>query len=213
MGIFGSGAGNIQLHDSRLHGLKDRRRRKRPTRNAMSKLKHIREQRNLTQEELSEASGISVRTIQRIESGTEPSGQTRKLLANALDLRDEELLLKPLSATPPSASLLKLLSMSALPFTLLPPGNILIPLLIMAVKKQWGSSARQILTIQIVWTIGSTILFMLAAFTKKWLYLGGNFMLLVMVLLVLANVGIVLRNTVEIDRKGKLFFHLGFHLI
>jgi len=35
----------------------------------MSKLKRIREEQHLTQEELSANSGISVRTIQRIESG------------------------------------------------------------------------------------------------------------------------------------------------
>lgn len=35
----------------------------------MSKLKQIREQQRLTQEELAEKSGISVRTIQQIESG------------------------------------------------------------------------------------------------------------------------------------------------
>nr|WP_262488543.1 helix-turn-helix transcriptional regulator [Flavobacterium gillisiae] len=34
----------------------------------MSKLKSIRELKNLTQEELSDKSGISARTIQRIES-------------------------------------------------------------------------------------------------------------------------------------------------
>ncbi len=45
----------------------------------MSKLKKIREKLNLTQEELSEKSGISVRTIQRIESGNEPKGQTLKI--------------------------------------------------------------------------------------------------------------------------------------
>ena len=46
----------------------------------MSKLREIRERHNLTQEELSEKSGISVRTIQRIESGTEPKGHTLKIL-------------------------------------------------------------------------------------------------------------------------------------
>ncbi|MGC4129759.1 MAG: helix-turn-helix transcriptional regulator [Bergeyella sp.] len=36
----------------------------------MPQLKLIRKQQHLTQEELSEQSGISVRTIQRIEAGT-----------------------------------------------------------------------------------------------------------------------------------------------
>ncbi len=57
----------------------------------MSKLKAIREQKNLTQEELSEQSKISVRTIQRIESGTEPKGHTLRSLAQALEIEEIEL--------------------------------------------------------------------------------------------------------------------------
>ncbi|WP_374364877.1 helix-turn-helix domain-containing protein [Cloacibacterium sp.] len=58
----------------------------------MSKLKQIREQQNLTQEELAEKSGISVRTIQRIESGTEPKGHTLKALSKSLEISQNELL-------------------------------------------------------------------------------------------------------------------------
>jgi transcriptional regulator with XRE-family HTH domain len=56
----------------------------------MSKLKKIREKFNLTQQELSEKSGISVRTIQRIESGTDPKGQTLKILARTLAVNEGE---------------------------------------------------------------------------------------------------------------------------
>ena len=44
--------------------------------------------KNLTQEELSEKSKISVRTIQRIEAGTEPKGHTLRALAQALDIEE-----------------------------------------------------------------------------------------------------------------------------
>ena len=44
----------------------------------MSQLKKIREEKNLTQEKLAQQSGISVRTIQRIEAGTDPKGDTLK---------------------------------------------------------------------------------------------------------------------------------------
>mgnify|MGYP003598873837 CR=1 FL=1 len=44
---------------------------------------------NLTQEELAEKSGISVRTIQRIESGTKPKGYTLKALAAALGISEK----------------------------------------------------------------------------------------------------------------------------
>ena len=49
-------------------------------------IKAIREQKHLTQEELAEQSGLSVRTIQRIEAGQEPKGHTAKVLADILDL-------------------------------------------------------------------------------------------------------------------------------
>ncbi|MDF2831166.1 helix-turn-helix transcriptional regulator [Chryseobacterium indoltheticum] len=50
----------------------------------MSELKKIRETKNITQEELAEKSGISVRTIQRIEAGTIPKGYTLKLWQKVL---------------------------------------------------------------------------------------------------------------------------------
>ncbi|MEG0931540.1 helix-turn-helix domain-containing protein, partial [Algoriella sp.] len=58
----------------------------------MSKLKQIREQQSLTQEELAEKSRISVRTIQRIESGSVPKGYTLKTLATILQISENELL-------------------------------------------------------------------------------------------------------------------------
>tara|TARA_R110002049_G_C8880421_1_gene539895 strand:- start:319 stop:471 length:153 start_codon:yes stop_codon:yes gene_type:complete len=50
----------------------------------MSKLCEYREKLNLTQDELAEKAGLSVRTIQRIESGVEPRGYTLSILSYAL---------------------------------------------------------------------------------------------------------------------------------
>ena len=58
----------------------------------MSELKRIREEQHLTQEELAEKSGLSVRTIQRIEAGTEPKGYTLKTLASSLSVSEKDLL-------------------------------------------------------------------------------------------------------------------------
>jgi len=60
----------------------------------MSILKVFREKQNLTQEELSKKSGISARTIQRIEKGKEPKGYTLRVLAKALMIEENELLCK-----------------------------------------------------------------------------------------------------------------------
>lgn len=179
----------------------------------MSKLKRIREKQHLTQEELSEKSGVSVRTIQRIESGTEPKGQTLKILAKSLDMPENELVRQPDNPTQINLSLLKIINLSSIPLTIFPPGNIVLPILIMAVKKEFNPLTNQIISIQILWTILAFILFMLSSFMKNWFSLGNEFMLVVMILLVLSNVFIILRNAAEIDKKGKLFFRLNFNII
>lgn len=179
----------------------------------MSKLKINREKLNLTQEELSDKSGISVRTIQRIESGNQPKGQTLKILAKTLGVTENELLDKEETQVNIDSTLHKIINISSLPFTVIPPVNIIIPLLIMFVKKQFGPLAKEIVSIQILWLIFAAILFMLSSFIKNWYSLGSKFILVVMILLVLSNVFIILRNAKEIDKKGKLYIKLNFSLI
>lgn len=179
----------------------------------MSKLKEKREKLNLTQEELSDKSGISVRTIQRIESGSEPKGTTLKILAKTLEINATELLEKADPQIETNTTLLKIISLSSLPFTVFPPVNIVIPLIIMFVKKQFDPLAKQIVSIQILWLIIAGIIFMLSSFMKNWFSLGSKFILVVMVLLVLSNMVIILRNAAELDKKGKLFFRLSFSVI
>jgi len=179
----------------------------------MSQLKKNRESLNLTQQELSDKSGISIRTIQRIESGNEPKGQTLKKLAKTLGIKEIELLEKEETAIEINATLIKIINLSSLPFTIIPAANFIIPLLIIFAKKQFNPLTKQIVSIQILWLILAVIIFMLSAFIKKWLMLGSNFILLVMILLVLSNVFIILRNAAEIDKKGKLYFKLNFSLI
>jgi transcriptional regulator with XRE-family HTH domain len=57
----------------------------------LNKLLKYREKLNLTQEELAEKAGVSTRTIQRIEIGTEPKGHTLKVLAKALEISEDDL--------------------------------------------------------------------------------------------------------------------------
>ncbi|WP_130736275.1 helix-turn-helix domain-containing protein [Flavobacterium sp. J27] len=179
----------------------------------MSKIKKIREELNITQEELSEKSGVSVRTIQRIEAGTEPKGYTLKSLSKALGIEEKELLEKEEETFETNLELIKLINFSALPFAIIPPLNIVVPLAIMFIKKGFNSITKQLITIQILWSIVSAFIFMLASFLKNWFALGSKFILIVMVLLVLSNVYIIIRNTHEIDKKGKLYFQLKFSII
>lgn len=196
----------------------------------MSKLKAAREQKNLTQEELSEKSKISVRTIQRIEAGTEPKGHTLRALAQALEI--EEKSLQDIIAIPEpeisdeviheiapevkeelqpeiNYSLVKIINLSSLLFTLLPPLNILVPLILMFTMKQRNNLVRQIISVQIIWTVMAPVVFMLGIFLK----LGRQFTLVLMIVIVLSNIFIILRNAMEIDRNKKMCFRLNFNMI
>ena len=179
----------------------------------MSKLKKIRKKLNLTQEELSDKSGVSVRTIQRIESGNEPKGQTLKILAKTLEIKENELLEQKEAQPEADSTLLKIINLSSLPFIVIPPTNIIMPLVIMFAKKQFDPLAKQIVSIQILWLILAVVIFMLSSFMKNWFSLGNDFVLVVMILLVLSNMLIILKNASEIDKIGKLFFRLNFTLI
>ncbi len=179
----------------------------------MSKLKQLREAHNLTQEELAQKSTVSVRTIQRIESGTPPRGQTLKLLSKSLEVNPSELLDRKENTGDMNLTLLRVINLSSLFFTVIPPANIIVPLLIMFYKKQFNAVTRQIVSLQIIWTVLAGILFLTISLAKSWLSLGNRFIPIVMILLVLPNMVVILRNAAEIDRKGSLYFHLNFNVI
>jgi transcriptional regulator with XRE-family HTH domain len=51
-----------------------------------SRIAELRKRRGWTQEQLAAASGVAVRTIQRLESGTDANAETLTLIANALEV-------------------------------------------------------------------------------------------------------------------------------
>ncbi|WP_445431554.1 helix-turn-helix domain-containing protein [Chryseobacterium indoltheticum] len=191
----------------------------------MSELKKIRETKNITQEELAEKSGISVRTIQRIEAGTIPKGYTLKTLAESLDVSEKDLLASEtikeeividevIDTTEENYSLfnsglIKIINLSSLPFAWLPIANFLLPLLIMFFTKERSQIVKQIISLQIFLAIISPIIFMLIALLK----LGSVSVMITMIVLVLTNVYIILRNAYEIDKKKSLRYKLNFSFI
>jgi transcriptional regulator with XRE-family HTH domain len=198
----------------------------------MRNLIQYREQQNLTQEELAERSGLSVRTIQRIEAGTLPKGYTLKVLAKALGIDAAELAPKAenlkdrnLETEPEGQStetrgqatsdirLLKLINLSSLPFTFLPPLNIIVPLLIVFYKKKKDPVVKQMISIQILWTILAVFIFLLGVFIRKWFSLDNNIHTIIMLGLTGCNVLVILRNAIGLDKTGALHWKLNFNLL
>ena len=190
----------------------------------MSALKRIRETKNLTQEELAQKSGLSVRTIQRVEAGMLPKGYTLKALARTLDIPEEDLLnIKivqqeietvelPGTITEnysANLALAKIINLCSIPVAWLPIANFMVPLLIMFFTKEKSRIIKQIISLQIILSIVCPVIFMIVALLK----LGSRAVIITMVLLVLSNIYIILRNAYEIDKKGCLYYKLNFSFL
>ncbi len=99
------------------------------------KIIHFRKLRGITQETLSEATGLNVRTIQRIESGeVDPRLYTLKSIADALDVNLEELLPEP---TQHELNQIAVLHITPIAFFFFPIiGNVMVPFIFWMLKRE-----------------------------------------------------------------------------
>ena len=109
----------------------------------------------MSQEDLAGASLLSLRTIQRIESGhTSPRGDTLKRLATALKVPVEDLIDRDL---PQDANLVVLLNLVQLSFLAFPLLGILIPLIIWLANRNRvrdvDGVGQSILNFQVTWSL------------------------------------------------------------
>jgi transcriptional regulator with XRE-family HTH domain len=120
-----------------------------------SRIKDLRGRRGYSQEELAERSGLSFRTIQRIENGeTEPRGDSLTRLAAALDVTVDDLADRGLRK---DNSYLVWMNLSAFSFVINPLLGILIPLIIWLAKRGkirgLDDAAKNLINFQITWTV------------------------------------------------------------
>ena len=158
----------------------------------------LRKSKGLSQEVLAEQSGVSLRTIQRMEQGgTVPRGHTMQALATALGVSLDALRLPTeaapepvLSATatpPPVVTLpvvtpslpadpdfLQLLNLSALSFLVLPLLNLVVPWWLWRKRRHTTAHVaklgRHILGFQVLWQVATFFLMLLALAAQLVLY-------------------------------------------
>ncbi|PIQ50196.1 MAG: DNA-binding protein [Cytophagales bacterium CG12_big_fil_rev_8_21_14_0_65_40_12] len=128
------------------------------------KVKELRKRKGLSQEELAEKASLSLRTIQRIESGeTAPRGDTLKRLSKALDVSPDELLDW---AEAEDRGYLALLYLSPLGMFLHPLLAIILPLILWIFKKDKvkgvNVAGKAILNFQITWLLAFLVFFMMS---------------------------------------------------
>ena len=123
--------------------------------NISQRVKELRGSKGMSQELLAEESGLSLRTIQRIEnSESEPRGDTLKRLAIALDTSPDEIIDWKILE---DKGYLTLMSLSALGFLFFPILGIILPLVFWILKKDKlknvNKLGKSILNFEITWCL------------------------------------------------------------
>jgi transcriptional regulator with XRE-family HTH domain len=144
------------------------------------KIVRARKQMGLTQEEVASAANVTVRTIQRIESGDSvPRKFTLKLIASALNIPFDELNepeettieeIKPITTATAvnqedDIHFLRLVCLSCFSYLLIPYVHFLIPSYLLKKRSEPNPAvtrfARQVIQNQIYWVIATVITFLL----------------------------------------------------
>lgn len=176
-----------------------------------SKIKELRNRKGFSQEELAEKSGLSLRTIQRIENAeTEPLGDSLKRLAKAFDVSPDEITDWQIQE---DQNYLSLMSLSALGFILFPLLGIIIPMILWILKKDKiknvDTIGKAILNFQITWTM---VLFLILPFMLLNTFFNLNLeisifnMLILVSGLYLYNVLIIIINTIRTSGQKEVYY-------
>ncbi|WP_416372454.1 DUF4870 domain-containing protein [Aquimarina algiphila] len=106
-----------------------------------------------------------------------------------------------------------MINLSSLPFVAIPFANILVPAAIIYFKKEYNSLTKQIISVQIMWTIVSGTLFLLSPFFNRVFTSEIRLTLPVLIVSILLNIIIILINAIGLDKNKSLRIHLKFSII
>lgn len=175
------------------------------------RVRELRAQKGMSQEFLAEESGLSLRTIQRIENGeSNPTGESLKRLSNALNVSPDELIDWAIKE---DKKYLTFLNLSALTFLLFPLLGILVPFILWTSKKgkikNINELGRALINFEITWTL---LLFfipiLLFVISKTGLIenMTLSTFFIVIGLLYLLNLLSILLNTFRISNEKEAMF-------
>jgi len=185
------------------------------------KIKSLRSRKGYSQEELSEKTGLSLRTIQRIENGeTEPRGDSLKRLAVAFDVLPDEIVDWTVQE---NKGFIISLNLSALSFVIFPLLGVLVPLIIWISKKDkirnLNEIAKDLLNFQITWFIILIVGYIIiAANTASKIeisgFFGANLITSMLVscmiftgIMYFFNLIFIIMNTIRIKNEKRLIYY------
>ncbi len=172
-----------------------------------SKVKTLREAKNLTQTELAEKSGLSLRTIQRIESGQSLKGFTLKAIAKTLEIEPENLFPKEENIPIDRA---KLINLSALSGLIIPFGGIIFPAILTyrtqdSVNRELGKS---VIGVQIILAFVISVLLILTPFIQHWFSIRFPLFLVPLMAFIILKLWIVIKNGISLNQTNQLSIKL-----
>lgn len=180
------------------------------------KIVSARKQKGLTQEDLASLSNITVRTIQRIESGESiPRSYTLKAMAKALEVpfdffvESQAIDATTHSTFPDNSHFIRMLNMSCFTYLIIPFVHFLVPSYML--KKREGLSeqeklfCKRIIRGQVYWLICTHLAFLVVLILNFWLvaatgekiHINYLWPLLIMFFI---NASIIVRNSFRIKQ-------------
>jgi len=178
------------------------------------RVKELRNQKGMSQEVLADESGLSLRTIQRIENGeTNPTGDSLKRLSNALNVNPDELIDWSIKE---DKRYLIFLNLSALTFIFFPLLGILVPFMLWTSRKgkikNINTLGKDLINFEITWTIMLFFIpFLLFLCTKIGLLESLTLKIIIAVtgIMYFINLIFVLINTFRIsNEKNAVYYRL-----
>lgn len=176
-----------------------------------NKIQLLREENRLTQKELAEKAGLSLRTIQRIEAGNIPKGFTLKALAESLNTRPENLIEKE----DKNIERAKLINSSALFGLIIPFGGIIFPLIFTyktqdVYNKQLG---RNIVALQIILSVTMSLFLIASPFLQKGLSVKFPVFLIVLITFLFLKLIAIIINGIALNKNKDLHTNLKFNFL
>jgi len=186
----------------------------------MNIIKNIRAQHGYTQDELAKKTGLSLRTIQRIEAtNKEPKGHTLTVLSAIFnmqpsELQDEFKIVEHIKKSETTA--VRIINMGILTFIGIPFGNLLVPIYLW--KKNRTSKfvdelGKRIINFQIIWSVVLCMLMILSPFISRIFFSNTPIILLVLLIAYVFNIGIVCHTALKLQRDDFNFLQLPIRFI
>lgn len=178
-----------------------------------NKVKILREQKNLTQTELAEKSGLSLRTVQRIESGSPLKGFTLNAIAKTLDSEPQHLFLDPEENA--AIDRAKLINLSALSGLIVPYGGVIFPMILTYRTKDQKNRelGKGILGVQIVLAAVLSILMIASPFVQHAFSIKFPLFLIVLIVFLGAKLLVILKNGISLNQKHELSIKLKINFL